>query len=163
MGPSIELIVALSQNRVIGKDNQLPWHLPEDLKFFKRTTLGQPVLMGRKTYESIGKPLPGRLNIVISRTHQWSAPDLKTYGSVKDALAGLEGYERIMIIGGAQIFEQCLALASVLYLTEVQARVEGNVFFPEFDRNDWQEQWSESHAADERHAYPYRFVRLIRR
>lgn len=163
MSSSIEMIVALAQNRVIGRDNQLPWHLPEDLRFFKRTTLGQPVLMGRKTFDSIGKPLPGRLNVVISRQADWQADGVSVFPSLEAALAHLRDHERVMVIGGAQIFETCLPLASVLYLTEVQANVEGNVFFPPFDRAQWQEQWSEAHAADERHAYAYRFVKLVRR
>lgn len=162
----LELIVALSQNRVIGRDNQLPWHLPDDLKFFKKTTLGLPVLMGRKTYESIGKPLPGRLNVVISRETRFSGDQLVSFASIDEALADLSSrdqVERVVIIGGAQIFAALLDRVSVLYLTEVLAVVEGDVYFPDFDPAQWTIDWQEEHTADERHAYPFRFIKLLRK
>lgn len=160
----LELIVALSQNRVIGRANQLPWHLPDDLRFFKQTTLGLPVLMGRKTYASIGKPLPGRLNVVISRTAQWTGEQLQSFASIEAAITSLaKQYPRVMVIGGAQIFAELLPKVSVLHLTEVAAEVAGDVFFPAIDSTQWQEVWSEEHRADDRHAYAFRFVRLVRR
>jgi dihydrofolate reductase len=162
MSTRLELIVALSKNRVIGKDNQLPWHLPDDLKFFKKTTLGLPVLMGRKTFESIGKPLPGRLNVVISRSKSFEGEQLTSFATVEDALDFLSAHDRVMVIGGAQLFELMLPRCNALYLTEIDAEVEGNVYFPPIDRAQWKMVWQEHHPIDDRHVYPFRFVHYTR-
>jgi dihydrofolate reductase len=149
----LALIVALAQNRVIGRDNQLPWHLPADLKHFKAMTLGKPVIMGRKTWDSIGRPLPGRLNLVVSRQ-----PDLRLEGaevvhSLDDALQRAEAWaraedaEELMLIGGEQLFAQALDRAQRLYLTRIASAPEGDTFFPEFDQSAWHLASSIEHPA----------------
>lgn len=165
----IALLWAMAQNRVIGRNNSLPWHLPEDLKYFKRITLGKPVIMGRKTFDSIGKPLPGRTNVVVTRNPQWAHDGVKTVTSLEAArdlcepIAANDGVDEAMIIGGAQIFELALPLADRLYLTEVHAEVAGDTFFPEFDRTDWEEVAREDFAADGANPYHYSFVVLDRK
>lgn len=140
----IALVVAVSQNNVIGRDNQLPWHLPEDLQYFKSVTMGKPILMGRKTFDSIGRPLPGRKNIVITRDLEWDAEGVEVVYSVDDALAAgadacaVANSDEIMIIGGAQIYRDCLPIADRLYLTRVEAEIEGDAFFPDIDIKQWQ-------------------------
>lgn len=139
----ISLIVAMSKNRVIGRQNQMPWHLPDELKYFKRVTMGKPVVMGRNTFESIGKPLPGRPNIVVTRNAEYDADGISVVTSIEDALdladqlSEHDANAEVMVIGGAQIFAVTLPLADRLYLTEVQAIVDGDVFFPEFPREQW--------------------------
>lgn len=141
----IALIVAASQNNVIGLDNQLPWHLPEDLQYFKAVTMGKPILMGRKTYDSIGRPLPGRTNIVLTRDPKWSAEGVEVVNSLDEALAAsskaceLVGADELMVIGGEQIYRKFLPVANKLYLTRVEAKVEGDAFFPEIDQDQWQQ------------------------
>ena len=157
------LVVAMSRNRAIGRDNQLPWRLPADLAFFKRVTMGHPVIMGRRTYESIGKPLPGRLNIVVSGNRDFRAPGCTVVGSMEEALRAAAGAEEVSIIGGSSIFAAALPHADTIYLTEVDADVEGDVFFPPFDRSQWRETELERHAPDERHAYPFRILKLERK
>ena len=159
----LSLIVAMAENRVIGRDNQLPWHLPDDLKFFKKHTLGKPVIMGRKTFESIGKPLPNRPNIVISGNPEFQADGCKTTTSLEQALTHCAGEDEIMIIGGARLFADTLPDANRLYLTLVHASVKGDVLFPEFDWNEWVETDREEHAADERHEFSFSLVCLERR
>jgi dihydrofolate reductase len=161
------LIVAVSRNGVIGRDNQLPWHLPEDLKFFKSVTMGKPILMGRKTFESIGRPLPGRTNIVISRDPQWHSAGVEVAQSLEAALQqGREachaaGAEEIMVIGGEQIYRMALPLADRLYLTQVDAEIEGDAYFPVVDFDDWQQV---SEALPEAYdVHSYRFLTLDRR
>lgn len=141
----IALIVAAARNGVIGRDNQLPWRLPGELQYFKATTLGKPIVMGRKTFESLGRPLPGRTNIVITRSPNFSAPEgvivvdaVETALATADAIAIRDGVGEIMVIGGADIYRQTLPLADVLYVTEVQAEVEGDAFFPTVDLTQWQ-------------------------
>ena len=140
----IALVVAVSQNNVIGRDNQLPWHLPEDLQYFKSVTMGKPILMGRKTFDSIGRPLPGRKNIVITRDLEWDAEGVEVVHSIDDALtAGTDACavansDEIMVIGGAQIYRDCLPIADRLYLTRVEAEIEGDAFFPDIDIKQWQ-------------------------
>ena len=157
------LVVAMSRNRVIGRDNRLPWRLPADLAFFKRVTLGHPVIMGRRTYESIGKPLPGRLNIVVSRDPGYSAPGCTVVHSLEAAYRAAGGAEEVAVIGGSSIFEEALRDADRIYLTEVDADVEGDVYFPPFDRSQWSQSELERHARDERHEYPFRILRLERK
>lgn len=138
--PRLCLIVAQAENRAIGKDNQMPWHLPEDLQYFKRVTLGKPVIMGRKTFESIGRALPGRTNIVITRQTDWQATGVTAATSLEAAIemAASEAPEEIMIIGGAQIYQESLPLAERVYLTQIHAGFDGDAFFPELD-DGWQE------------------------
>lgn len=164
----LALIVAMARNRVIGIENKLPWYLPNDLKYFKQVTMGKTIIMGRKTYESIGKPLPGRINIVITRQVDYLPPNandsVKVVASLADAqalaesLALINGQTEAMIIGGAEIYTQALALVERMYLTEVHADVEGDAFFPEFDRAAWQEQVREDFVAEGGNPCDYSFV-----
>lgn len=159
------MIAALAKNQVIGKNNLMPWHMPADLAHFKRVTLGKPVLMGRKTFESIGRPLPGRRNLVISRNPDYQADGVEMVSSVEVALARLqgEGVEELMVIGGGYLYEQLLPKADSLYLTRIDLAVEGDTRFPAFDDGRWQLVESEPHAADEKNPYPYRFETWQRR
>lgn len=132
------LIVAMSRNRVIGRNNKLPWYLPGDLRYFKQATMGKPIIMGRKTWDSIGRPLPGRMNVVISRNPEWEAPaGTVAAESLEDALvkaeaqAEIEGGDEVMIIGGGQIYAEALPMVDRIYVTQVHAEVEGDAFFPE--------------------------------
>lgn len=156
-------IVAMAENRVIGCDNTLPWRLPNDLKHFRRVTMGHPIIMGRKNYESIGKPLPGRTNIVVTRTPDYRAPGCVVVHSVEAALVAAGNDAEIFVIGGAELYSQTLAQAGRLYLTEVHANVLGDVLFPSFDRAGWHELAREAHKADAEHGYDYSFVTLERR
>ncbi|MFT5321293.1 MAG: dihydrofolate reductase [Pseudohongiellaceae bacterium] len=162
----ISLVWAMAQNRVIGRNNNLPWHLPEDLKYFKRITLGKPVIMGRKTYESIGKPLPGRTNIVVTRNADFSAAGVKTVNSLSaakalcESIGEIDGISEAMVIGGAEIYTQAMPVADRLYLTEVHANVDGDTFFPEFDRGLWQEIAREDFDASGPNPYAYSFITL---
>jgi dihydrofolate reductase len=137
--PIISLLVAIARNGVIGRDNALPWHLPEDLKRFKALTLGHPVIMGRKNYESIGKPLPGRENIVVTRSAQYAAPGCRVARSLEAALSSAAGTDEIFVIGGAEIFTLALPLAHRLQVTEIHADVVGDVVFPDYSRGEWRE------------------------
>ena len=161
--PRLEFVVAVSRNGVIGRGNALPWRLPADLQHFKRTTLGHPVLMGRRTWESIGRPLPGRTNLVLTRSPDYAAPGAVVVRSLDDARSAARGAPSLMVIGGAELYRALFDAAAVLHLTEVHADVDGDVRFPDWDRAAWREAWREEHAADERHAFPYAFVRYERR
>lgn len=160
----LSMIVATAQNRVIGRDNALPWYLPNDLKYFKQTTLGKPVIMGRKTYESIGKPLPGRTNIVITRQTDYLPEGVKVVHSVAEArdlaesVCLIDGQEEAMIMGGAEIYTLALPDADRLYLTEVHADVDGDAYFPEYDKTEWQEISREDCSAEGPNPYNYSFV-----
>lgn len=157
----ISLIVAMDRQRLIGRDGDLPWRLPNDLKHFKRNTLGKTVLMGRKTWDSLGRPLPERDNWVLTRDAGFSVPGARAFGDLDAALAA-HGSGELMVIGGAQLYRQTLPLAQRLVLTEVDAVVPGDTYFPEIDRSQWREVSREAFSADERHAYPYAFVELER-
>lgn len=147
--PRLALIAAVAENGVIGAGNALPWHLPEDLKRFKALTLGHPVIMGRKTYESIGRPLPGRRNIVVSRNADFAAAGCETAVSLEAAIAACAGTaDEIFVIGGAQIYAEALPLARRLYLTEIRAEFPGDARFPAFERGDWRETVHEHHRAE---------------
>lgn len=161
----ISMIAAMAHDRVIGKDNQMPWHLPADLAHFKRVTLGKPVLMGRKTFESIGRPLPGRRNLVISRNPDYQAEGIEMVGSVEAALALLAGssVEELMVIGGGHLYAEMLPSADCLYLTQIDLAVEGDTRFPAFDDGQWQRVDCESHPADEKNPHPYSFETWQRR
>ncbi|MGC5428080.1 type 3 dihydrofolate reductase [Aeromonas veronii bv. sobria] len=161
----ISMIAAMAHDRVIGKDNQMPWHLPADLAHFKRVTLGKPVLMGRKTFESIGRPLPGRRNLVISRNPDYQAEGIEVVGSVEAALALLASseVEELMVIGGGHLYAEMLPSADCLYLTRIDLAVEGDTRFPAFDDGQWQRIECESHPADEKNPHPYSFETWLRR
>src|SRR6516165_841591 len=161
--PLISLIVAMAQNGVIGRDNSLPWRLPEDLKRFRAFTLGKPVLMGRKTFESIGHPLPGRTNLVLTRDRNFLAHGVIVVHSVAEAMAQAGASEELVAIGGAEVYRLLLPLARRIYLTHVQADVPGDITFPEFDSTQWADVEYSSQPADEAHAYPLTFVTLERR
>ena len=165
----VSAIAAVADNGVIGRKNDLPWHLPDDMQFFKQTTLGHPIITGRKNYESIPpkfRPLKGRLNVVITRDADYQAPGAAVVTSLEAALerAKEEGKEEVFIIGGGQIFREALEkdLVDRLYMTFVHADVEGDTHFPAIDAADWQERGRERHEADERHAYAFSFVTLDR-
>lgn len=154
--PYIKLVVAYSENRVIGRDNDLPWRLPSDLAHFKRTTMGQPIIMGRKTWESLGRPLPGRPNLVISRNTDYAAQGASVFASLADALAACESHESVCVIGGAQIFADALPLADEIVATEIHAQIEGDVFFPVLSQDEWDEK--ERLPQPEENGYRYDFV-----
>nr|WP_232106316.1 dihydrofolate reductase [Pseudomonas mendocina] len=149
----LSLIAALARNRVIGRDNQLPWHLPADLKHFKAMTLGKPIIMGRKTWDSLGRPLPGRLNIVVSRQPGLALEGAEVFATLEaaieraDAWARAEDAEELMLIGGAQLYELGLAQADRLYLTRVGLEPDGDAFFPEIDESAWRMASSVEHPA----------------
>lgn len=158
----ISLIAAMSKTGVIGKDNQMPWHLPADLKYFKSVTMGKPIIMGRKTYESLGRPLPGRENIILSRNTGFQAEGCTVIHHI-DELNKVTAADEIMIIGGADIFTAFLPLASHLYLTEVSCEVDGDTWFPEFDTTDWEISVIQTHHADDKNPCDLRFLRYDRR
>lgn len=155
----ISLIWAMDENRVIGKDNQLPWHLPEDLKFFKRMTMGHPIAMGRKTHESIGRILPGRENIIITRNRDYRCDGCTVMYSVEELNeVARQSNEEIFIIGGAEIFQKVLPLADRLYLTMIHHSFSGDTFFPEIDLNDWELVSCEQGVQDDKNPYQYEFL-----
>jgi dihydrofolate reductase len=162
MPPALSLVVAASENDVIGRDNALPWHLPADLKHFKAVTMGKPIVMGRKTWESIGRPLPGRLNIVISRNRALSIPGVEVVGSFDEALARAGDAPEVAVIGGAELFRAALPLASRIYFTRVHGTVPGETKFPALDPSQWREVDRAHHPADEKHAYAMTFTTLER-
>jgi dihydrofolate reductase len=162
----ISLIVAVSRNGAIGLNNQLPWYLPEDLKYFKSVTMGKPLIMGRKTFDSIGRPLPGRANIVLTRDPQWTSDGVKVVQSVEQALVAGEiaceaaDVDEIMVIGGEQIYRMTIDLADRIYLTQVDADVEGDAFFPDIDLNNWSQTSVKLPESIDKH--PYQFLVLDR-
>lgn len=158
----VALVVAVADNGTIGRDGALPWHLPDDLRRFKAITMGAPVVMGRRTYESIGRPLPGRHNIVVSRNPAWRAEGVTPVRDLPAALAAAGDAPQVMIIGGAALYAEALPLAQRIYLTRVHAAVDGDVRFPPLERRDWRVASSERRAADTRHAYPMTFEVLER-
>jgi dihydrofolate reductase len=135
--PRITLLVACARNGVIGRGNTLPWHLPEDLQHFKATTLGHPIVMGRRTFESIGRPLPGRRTIVVSRDPAWAHPGCERAGSLDEAIALCAAAQEVFVVGGAQIYAEALPLADQLLVTDIELEVEGDAFFPPIDAADW--------------------------
>lgn len=160
----VSAIVAVAKNNVIGKDNQIPWYLPADLSWFKRTTLGHHILMGRNCFRSIGRPLPKRTNIVITRDPFFTADGVLVAHSIEEALgmAYDAGETEAFIIGGGEIYRDSADLWDKLYLTEVELETEGDVFFPAMEPSEWQEIWRESHTVDEKNEYPYVFSILER-
>jgi dihydrofolate reductase len=155
--PRIALIAALATNRVIGINNSLPWRLPEELKHFKTLTMGHHILMGRKTFESIGRPLPGRTTVIISRADYTAPPGCIVVHSIPEALAACTGDTEVFFIGGAQLYEQALPLADRLYLTEIRAEFAGDAWFPRFEHSDWEE-FSRDPRYDEASTLNYDFV-----
>jgi dihydrofolate reductase len=158
----ISIIVAMAANGVIGNDNELPWHLPADLKHFKQTTMGKPILMGRKTWESIGRPLPGRTNIVITRDSAYSAAGCIVVNSIEAAIAAAGEQDEVMVIGGAELYRQVLPCADTIYLTRIHASFDGDTRFPEISDTEWQQLERVDHEADEKNLQDYSFIRLER-
>lgn len=165
----LSLIVARAANGCIGRDNKLPWYLPNDLKYFKRVTLGKPIIMGRKTWESLKGPLPGRTNIVITRQPDYAADGAKVVASLDDAIrlaenvALIDGVDEAVVIGGAEIYAQALEKVSRMYVTEVHADVDGDAFFPGYAQDAWQESDREDFTAEPPNQYDYSFVVYDRR
>lgn len=156
----ISLIVAASSNNAIGKNNQLLWHLPNDLRFFKNATWAMPVVMGRKTFESLGnKPLPGRINIIITRQPDWKAEGVVAVHSLHDAIliAKSYNYKELFVAGGGEIYHHAFSIADKVYLTRVQTEIEGDTFFPELNAAQWQIKTILEFAADAKHKYAYSF------
>lgn len=154
--PPLGLVLAMASNGVIGRGGDLPWHLPKDLKHFKRLTLDHPILMGRKTWDSIGRPLPRRRSLVLSRDPQLAIEGAEVFGTLEDALAATDG-QRIFVIGGAALFETTLPKATDLHLTRVHAEVEGDVRLSSLDLDGWRRSSAEDHPADDCHAFPFTF------
>jgi dihydrofolate reductase len=160
----VSLIWAMTDERVIGIKNALPWKLPADMKWFRQNTLGKPIIMGRKTYESFGaKPLPQRPNIIVSGDTVYLAPGAVVVDSINAALQAAKDAEEVMIIGGASLYKQTLPFAQRLYMTIVHADVEGDAWFPEFDLNEWEEKQRLDHPADDKNPYACTFVILERK
>lgn len=159
----LSLIAAVARNNVIGSEGRLPWRLPDDLAHFKAITLGKPLIMGRRTFESIGRPLPGRQTIVLTRQAHWTASGCTVASTAETALQAAGSAPEVMVMGGAEIYRLFLPQAHRFYLTEVGAEVEGDTRFPDWNRNEWQERSREFHPADARHAVPFSIVVLERR
>jgi len=158
----ISLIAAMGKNRVIGKNNSLPWNLPTDMKYFRDKTRNKPVIMGRKTYATIGKPLPNRTNIIITRDENYKAEGCIVVHSADEALKATDNAEEVMVIGGSQIYKEFLPKANKMYLTFIDAEFEGDTYFPEYDITEWKETSYEEHERDAENQYDYRFVVLER-
>lgn len=157
----ISLIVAMAQNRVIGRDNKMPWHLPADLKRFRAITMNCPILMGRKTFESIGRPLDGRANLILSKQENYQPQGCHVFQSLENALEAAKMLgDELFIIGGATLYEMTLPLAQKLYLTQIQTEFDGDTFFPQFNLNDWNEISCEQIDYDEKADFSYRFLTL---
>jgi dihydrofolate reductase len=161
---SITLIVAAAENNAIGKNNRLLWHLPNDLKFFKNTTWGMPVIMGRKTFEAVNKPLPGRFNIIITRQPGWKAEGTISATDLNDALqkAAATNCKEIFVIGGGEIYKQSMEMADKIYITRVHMALDGDTFFPAIDETKWKLTALQEFAADEKHAFAYSFQTWVR-
>jgi dihydrofolate reductase len=161
--PIVSIIAAVAENGVIGIHNSLPWRLPADLRRVKALTTGHHIIMGRKNYESLGKPLPNRVNVVVTRNRSYHAPGCTVVHSLADGLTAARGDTEAFIFGGAELYAQALDIADRMYLTLVHAEVPGDTFFPQFDRSKWIETESVRYEADAHHAYPFSFVKLERR
>lgn len=159
----ISVIVAMANNRVIGAGNRMPWHLPADLKRFKALTMGKPVVMGRKTHESIGRPLPGRDNVVVSRDPAFRAPGCQVYPSIEAALAALRQHDEVFIIGGAALYAALLPQAGTLYLTQIHRDFDGDTFFPEFPADEWRTLERQLVDDDPAAGFSYSFLKLARK
>ena len=158
----LSLIVAMASNRAIGLNNQIPWHLSADLKKFKQITMGSPILMGRKTYESIGRPLPGRTNIIISRNSSYKQDGCLVYDDIDKAIASCQQYNEIFVIGGATFYQAMLPKADIIYLTQIHKEFKGDTFFPFFNEQEWKEVSREDINNDQAVDFTYSFVKLER-
>jgi dihydrofolate reductase len=158
----LSLIAAMDENRLIGSNNALPWNLPADLAFFKRTTMGKPIVMGRKTFESIGRALPGRRNIVITGNPDFEASGCDVVDSIEAAMSLVSDDEEIMLIGGASLYAQTIAYATRLYITRIHDNFEGDTWFPEFDSREWREENREDFDADHNNNHRYSFIKFVR-
>ena len=158
----LSIVVAISENNAIGKNNQLLWHLPADLKHFRAITSGHPIIMGRKTYNSIGRPLPNRRNIVITRQTNLTIPNVELVNSLQEAIALCDTENEVFVVGGAEIYKHALALTNRIYLTVVHQNYEADTFFPELKENEWKEIAKEYHQADEKNNVAYTFSTLER-
>ena len=156
------MIAALANNRVIGKDNKTPWHLPADLQFFKKTTMGYPIIMGRKTYDSIGRALPGRLNIILSRDENLVIDGCTVVNSLESALLVAQDFEEVFITGGSHLYNKFLEHADRLYLTLINKEFEGDTFFPDYTQYKWKQVQKVEHDADDKNPHPYTFLTLDR-
>jgi dihydrofolate reductase len=160
--PELSIVCAMDTKNLIGSNNQLPWKMPADLKFFKETTMGKPIIMGRKTWQSIGRPLLGRKNIVISRDPGFIAEGATVLQNLKSAMTLINDAPEAMLIGGATLYEQTLDQADNLFITEIDHEFEGDTWFPEISSLIWKEVWRENHPADSADPYPYSFVKYVR-
>ena len=154
----LSIIVAFDKNQLIGSNNNLPWHLPADLKHFKSITMGHHMIMGRKTFESIGKPLPGRVSVVVTRNKDYVMEGCHVVYSIEDAIKFCENEEEVFIIGGAEIFEYTMPLAAKLYVTQIHHEFEGDTWFPEIWGNEWELISKQLHPADDKNEYAYSFL-----
>lgn len=154
----LSIIVATDQHGLIGKDNDLPWRLSADLRYFREITMGKPIIMGRLTHESIGRPLPGRKNIILTTDEGYQAEGCTVCQTIDQAISECDGAEEAMVMGGASLYEQFLARADKLYLTLVDAELEGDTWFPEWDKSQWHQLSRQDHSADEKNDYPYSFI-----
>ena len=161
--PLVSQVVAMARDGVIGLDNAMPWHLPDDLKRFKALTMGKPMLMGRKTFEAIGKPLPGRTSLVLTRDLAWQAAGVTVVHSVDEALKLAALAPELCVVGGAEIYKLTLPATDRIYLTRIHASIAGDTVFPALDTSQWRETERVEHPADDRHAYPMTFSTLERR
>ena len=156
----ISFVVAMSKNRVIGKDNSIPWNMPADFKHMRELTIGKPLIMGRKTHESIGKPLPNRTNIILTRDKNYKSEGCTVVHSVEDALNAAEGAKEAIIFGGEDIYKLFLSKADKMYLTIIDAEIDGDTYFPEFKLANWEEIYHIHHPKDDRHTHDFSFVTL---
>jgi len=154
----LSIVVAMDSNRLIGKDNGLPWHLPADLAFFKKLTTGNTILMGRKTFDSIGRPLPNRRNLVITRNADIEIAGCEVVNSIEKALSLVQSETEVMVIGGAKLYQQILPIADRLYITQVEGEFDGDTYFPTYDEKNWQQVSCESHPPDKKNNHPYHFT-----
>lgn len=162
----VSIIAAISKNNVLGKENKLLWHLPKDFKFFKETTLGHPIIMGRKTFESLPKALPGRINIIITGDRDYKKEEAVITHSLEEAIkAGLSEDKEVFICGGGQIYKEAIEknLVDKIYLTEIDVEVEGDAFFPTFNKDDWEISKKECHTKDEKHSFDFCFVEYLKK
>lgn len=158
----VSIIVAIARNRVIGCENKLIWHISEDLKHFKAVTTGHPVIMGRKTFESIGKPLPGRINVIITRNSSYAPEGCRTASSLDEALGMFPAEEEVFIIGGGEIYGQALPTANKLYITEIDADFDGDTLFPEWNKKEWKEISREKFDRGQNFEHPFSFIEYVK-
>ncbi len=158
----VSLVAAASDNNVIGKNNALPWRMPADMKFFKNLTIGHTVIMGRKTFESMGKPLQGRINIVITRNKDFKAEGCIVTDSLSEALIKCREEDEVFVVGGAEIYKQAVKDADKIYLTRIHGEFEGDAYFIDIHENEWKESKRSEFPADEKNPYPYAFIELLR-